>query len=67
MMDFANWPRDEHGRLICAPLHPMPADRPSTGQRWVHTVVTEEDSGSDDVATYRCLTCGHRWTAELPQ
>lgn len=63
---FDRWPRDEYGRLICAPAHPMPADRPSIGLRWVHLNATEY-SNSDDVAHYQCPDCGKRWSVELPQ
>lgn len=67
MNDFDKWPRDVHGRLICSPEHPMPADRPMTGLHWAHKEAFEEACGSDDVAQYHCKTCGIRWREELPQ
>ena len=65
---YAEWPRDEHGRLICAPDHPMPpvSAQPSIGLRWAH-VNAYEDGDSDDVAYYRCKDCAAAWSAELPQ
>jgi hypothetical protein len=64
-----NWPRDAEGRYLCTPERPMPAerDRDMTGQRWVHADAHEEDSGSDYSAIYKCRSCGHRWSEELPE
>ena len=68
-INLEHWPKNEYGRFICSPEHPMPQG--ATG-RWEHTnakEMGEQRSGwpSGDTVTVKCADCGKTWTEELPQ
>jgi hypothetical protein len=61
----------QSGTFICNSAHPW---RPGIeGERRVyhavHREVGEQVDGwpGGDIVRYECLSCGHTWTAELPQ
>ncbi len=70
---FQQWPKTEHGRLLCRPENPMPiGDHEAYRYRWEHTnteEVGDQENGypGGDIVKIRCKDCGLTWKEELPQ